>query len=191
MKEAKCKQPHKWYFALKITSFSDAFIAKTIRLHNTVVLQRSRPKDLNQEDWSSTHFYIGSKAPRDRVSHKAEWPGSQFKHQTWRQLDWAEQRLRMCRDGRGLGSKLVLFAKGFSKHPHILVIFKMDSEYLRFPFKLKVDYFILYPILVSTFVIFLPLFFYEQKKTHEPIVPAINSIVCKRIFKTSSHFSDF
>ena len=97
----------------------------------------------------------------------------------------------MCRDGRGLGSKLVLFAKGFSKHPHILVIFKMDSEYLRFPFKLKVDYFILYPILVSTFVIFLPLFFYEQKKTHEPIVPAINSIVCKRIFKTSSHFSDF
>ena len=58
--------------------------------------------------------------------------------------DRAEQRWRMCRDGRGLGSKLVLFAKGFSKHPHILTIFKVDSEYLKFPFKVRVDYFILY-----------------------------------------------
>ena len=57
LKEAKCKQPHKWYFTLKITSFSDAFIAKTIRLHNTVVLHRSPPKYSNQENWSSTHFY--------------------------------------------------------------------------------------------------------------------------------------
>ena len=56
LKEAKCKQPHKWYFALKITSFSDAFIAKTIRLHNTAVLHRSPPKYLNQENWCSTHF---------------------------------------------------------------------------------------------------------------------------------------
>ena len=58
--------------------------------------------------------------------------------------DRAEQRLRMCRDGRGLGSNLVSFSKGFSKHPHILAIIKVDSEYLRFSFKLKVDYFILY-----------------------------------------------
>ena len=29
---------------------------------------------------------------------------------------------------------LVSFAKGFSKHPCILAIFKVDSEYLRFPF---------------------------------------------------------
>ena len=58
--------------------------------------------------------------------------------------DRAEQRLRMCRDGRGLESNLVSFSKGFSKHPHILAIIKVDSEYLRFLFKLKVDYFILY-----------------------------------------------
>ena len=57
-------------------------------------------------------------------------------------IDRAEQRLRMCRDVRGLGSKLVSFAKEFSKHPYILAIFKVDSEYLRFPFKVKVDYFI-------------------------------------------------
>ena len=45
--------------------------------------------------------------------------------------DRAEQRMRMCRDGRGLGSKLVSFSKGFSKHPHILAtIIKVDSEYL-------------------------------------------------------------
>ena len=59
-------------------------------------------------------------------------------------VDRAEQRLRMCRDGRGLGSNLVSFSKGFSKHPHILAIIKVDSEYLRFSFKLKVDYFTLY-----------------------------------------------
>ena len=58
--------------------------------------------------------------------------------------DRAEQRLRMYIDGRGLGSNLVSFSKGFSKHPHILAIIKVDSEYLRFSFKLKVDYFILY-----------------------------------------------
>ena len=29
---SKCKQRHKWYFALKRASFSDAFIAKTIDL---------------------------------------------------------------------------------------------------------------------------------------------------------------
>ena len=59
-------------------------------------------------------------------------------------LDRAEQRLRMCIDGRGLGSNLVSFSKGFSKHPHFLAIIKVDSEYSRLPFKLKVDYFILY-----------------------------------------------
>ena len=42
------------YFALKSL---DAFIIKTIRLHTTVVLHRSPPKDLNQENWSCTHFY--------------------------------------------------------------------------------------------------------------------------------------
>ena len=78
--------------------------------------------------------------------------------------DRAEQRRRMRRDGRVLGSKLVLFAKGFSKHPHILVISKVDSEYLRFPFKVRVDYFILYSILVFTFVIFLLLFSMNKKK---------------------------
>ena len=79
----------------------------------------------------------------------------------------AKQRLRMCRDGRGLGSKLVSFAKGFSKHPCILAIFKVDSEYLRFPFKVKVDYFILYSIL-ATFVIFLLLFsMSKRRRTNE------------------------
>ena len=58
--------------------------------------------------------------------------------------DRAEQRLRMCIEGRGLGSNLVSFSKGFSKHPHFLAIIKVDSEYSRLPFKLKVDYFILY-----------------------------------------------
>ena len=55
------------------------------------------------------------------------------------------------------------FAKGFSKHPHILAIFKVDSEYLRFPFKLKVDYFTLYSILVYSFVILL-IFFAMNKR---------------------------
>ena len=63
----------------------------------------------------------------------------------------------------GLGAKLVSFTKGFSKHPHILAIFKVDSEYLRFPFKVKVDYFILYSILVYSFVIFL-IFFAMNKR---------------------------
>ena len=77
--------------------------------------------------------------------------------------DRAEQRLRMCRDGRGLGSNLVSFLKGFSKHPHILAIIKVVSEYSRLPFKLKVDYFILYLILVSTFVIFFLLSSWTKK----------------------------
>ena len=64
---------------------------------------------------------------------------------------------------RSVSAKLVSFAKGFSKHPHILAIFKVDSEYLRFPFKVKVDYFILYSILVYSFVIFL-LFFAMNKR---------------------------
>ena len=57
-----------------------------------------------------------------------------------------------------LGSKLVSFSKGFSKYPHILGIIKVDSEYLRFSFTLKVDYIILHSILVSTLVVFLLLF---------------------------------
>ena len=82
--------------------------------------------------------------------------------------DSAEQRLRMCRDGRGLGSKLVSFAKGFSKHQHVLAIFKVDSKYLRFPFKVKVDYFILHSILVYSFVILLVLFaMTKRRRTNE------------------------
>ena len=45
-------------------------------------------------------------------------------------------------------------------------LIKRRNEYLRLPFKVKVDYFILNSILVSSFVIFLLLFCYEQKKTH-------------------------
>ena len=70
----------------------------------------------------------------------------------------------MCRDGRGLGSKLVSFTKGFSKLPLILAIFKVDSEYLRFPFNVKVDYFILYSILFYGCVIFL-IFFAMNERT--------------------------
>ena len=64
---------------------------------------------------------------------------------------------------RSVFAKLVSFAKGFPKHPHILAIFKVDSEYLRFPFKVKIDYFILYAILVYSFVIFL-IFFTMSKR---------------------------
>ena len=39
-----------------------------------------------------------------------------------------------------------------------MAIFKVDSEYLMFPFKAKVDYFILHSILVYSFVIFLIFF---------------------------------
>ena len=56
------------------------------------------------------------------------------------------------------GAKLVSFAKGFSKHPHILSIFKVVSEYLRFPSKVKLDYIIFYSTLVSISVIFHPFF---------------------------------
>ena len=38
--------------------------------------------------------------------------------------DRAEQRLCMCGGRRGLGSKQRSFAKGFSKHPHILAILR-------------------------------------------------------------------
>ena len=47
---------------------------------------------------------------------------------------------------------LSIVCKRISKHPHILAIFRVDPEYLRVLFKVKVDYFILYSILVSTFV---------------------------------------
>ena len=72
------------------------------------------------------------------------------------------------------------FAKGFSKHPYILAIFKVDSEHLRFPFKVKVYYFILYSILVSTFV-------YEQKKTQERSVPAIIIVLFAKGFSKHPH----
>ena len=70
----------------------------------------------------------------------------------------------MCREGRGLGSKLVSFIKGFSKHSHILAIFKVDSEYLRFPFKEKVDYFIFYSILVYSFLFCLIIFAMNKRR---------------------------
>ena len=76
----------------------------------------------------------------------------------------AEQRLRTCRDGRGLGSKLVSFAKGVSKHSYILAIFKVDSEYLRFPSKVKLDYIIFYSTLVSISVIFHPFFAMNKRR---------------------------
>ena len=79
-------------------------------------------------------------------------------------IDRAEQRLCMC-------WRLVSLAKGFSKHPYILAIFKVDSEYLKFPFKEKVDYFILYSILVSTFVIFLLLFSMNKRRRTKEASP--------------------
>ena len=63
---------------------------------------------------------------------------------------------------------IVSFAKGFSIHPHIFPIFKVVSEYLMLPFKVKVDYFILNLILASTFVIFLLLFsMNKRRRTNE------------------------
>ena len=44
-----------------------------------------------------------------------------------------------------------------------MAIFKEDSEYLRFPFKVKADFFTLYSILVYSFVIFL-IFFAMSKR---------------------------
>ena len=83
---------------------------------------------------------------------------------------------------RSVSAKLVSFAKGFSKHPHILAIFKVDSEYLRFPFKVKVDYFILYSILVYSFVIFLIFFCYEQRRcTFEAERSFIRMFICSSV----------
>ena len=73
----------------------------------------------------------------------------------------------MCKDWRGLGAKLVSFAKTLSKRPHILPIFKVVSEYLRFSFKLKVDYFILYLILVSSGFVNFSSFFAINKSIKE------------------------
>ena len=104
----------------------------------------------------------------------------------------------MCRDGRGLGCNLVSFSKGFSKHPHTLAIIKVDSEYLKFSFKLKVDYFILYWILVSTLVIFLLLFsINKRRRTNEASRQIIVSFAkgfskhphIFRIFKVVSEYS--
>ena len=57
---------------------------------------------------------------------------SQFYGMNWFQISTelgrSQVRVRVCRDGRGMGSKLVLFAIRFSKHPHISAIFKVDSE---------------------------------------------------------------
>ena len=119
-------------------------------------------------------FCTDDQKPKLRaLKGKGDWPfrscvgnWGEFQIQTYR--DRAEQGLRMCRDGRGLESNLVSFSKGFSKRPHILAIIKVDSEYLRSSVKLKVDYFILYSILVSTLVIFLLLFsMNKRRRTNE------------------------
>ena len=73
---------------------------------------------------------------------------------------WTKEDVRR----RGVSAKLVSFAKGFSKHPHILAIFNVDSEYLRFPFKVKVDYLILYLIIVYSFVTLIFLYFLLWRK---------------------------
>ena len=59
----------------------------------------------------------------------------------------------------------------------------MDSEYLRFPFKVRVDYFILYWILVSTSVIFLPFFAMSKRKCTDE---AENSSFIRRMCTFSS-----
>ena len=80
------------YFALKRTSFSDAFIIKTIRLYTTVVLHRSPTEDLNQENWSSTHFYWfeSPKCSRKSLSGEA-WKPVQVP-------DMAANRLHLYRE---------------------------------------------------------------------------------------------
>ena len=62
-------------------------------------------------------------------------------------------------------------------------LIKRRNEYLRFPFKVKVDYFILHSILVSSFVMF-PLFFAMNKgrRTYEASGCWI-STVCKEVLK--------
>ena len=73
-----------------------------------------------------------------------------------------------CAHTGEIWDKLVSFAKGFSKHPHIVAIFKVDSEYLRFPFKVKVDFFIPHSILVYSFLIFLTFFaMNKRRRTNE------------------------
>ena len=80
------------YFALKRTSFSDAFIIKTIRLYTTVVLHRSPTEDLNQENWSSTHFYCFESPTCSRKSLSGEaWKPVQVP-------DMAANRLHLYRE---------------------------------------------------------------------------------------------
>ena len=121
---------------------------------------------------SNREFWAAFASPNRYFTENSRWVGNWVGIISGAvQADRAEQRLRMCRDGRGLGSKLVSFAKGFSKHLHILAIIKVDSEYLRFSFKAKVDYFILYLILVSTFVIFLLLFSRNKRRRPKEASP--------------------
>ena len=68
-----------------------------------IILKKSNPIH-------HTHFKLFAKTPSARKIIRK---------------DRAEQRLRMCRDGRGLESNLVSFSKGFSKRPHILAIIKV------------------------------------------------------------------
>ena len=66
---------------------------------------------------------------------------------------------------RSVSANLVPLAKGFSKHPHIFAnFFRWFPNVLWFPFKLKVENFILYSILFSVFVIFLPFFAMNKRR---------------------------
>ena len=53
--------------------------------------------------------------------------------------------LRMCKDGRCLEAKLISFAKGFLKQPHMLPIFKVVYQTFKAPIETKgrgISYFI-------------------------------------------------
>ena len=76
------------YFALK--SF-DTFIINTICLHTTFKLHRSPPKNLNQENWSCTHFYWFKSCTWSRVTKRSLEASSSTKHggnstARWRRL---------------------------------------------------------------------------------------------------------
>ena len=70
------------------------------------------------------------------------------------------------RTHEALGCWISAVCKEVSKHPHILPIFKVVSEHLSFPLKLKVHHLIFYPGLRFRLRNFSSVFCYEQKKMH-------------------------
>ena len=70
---------------------------------------------------------------------------------------------------RSVPAIIVSFTKSFSKHPDIFPILKVVSEYLRLPFKLTVDYFIFYSILVSFSVIFHQVFAMNKRRCTDEV----------------------